>query len=197
MNLKVTGNSGSFPLNSLTINSLNTNDEDIESGGVKLFLTRDAEFNSDTQVGSGVSFSSGHAAFTNLNYSLPTGYSYLWITFDIKQDAGHRDHVDGKIPVNGININGQTYFTQEKSPAGDRTILRTLQSDDFESDLNWTLTGEFEYGSPLGLGGSQGNPDPDHAFGGSGIIGTDLTGSGDYPGDYEKNLSKDQDNATF
>ena len=62
VNLKVTGNSGTFPLNSLTINSLNTSDEDIESGGVKLFLTRDAEFNADTQVGSGVSFTSGHAS---------------------------------------------------------------------------------------------------------------------------------------
>jgi hypothetical protein len=196
VNIKVTGNSGIFPLNSLTINSLNTSDEDIESGGVKLFLTKDTEFNEDTQVGSGVSFSSGHAAFTNLNYNLPTGYSYLWITYDIEQDAGHRDMVDGKLPVNGININGQTYFAQEKSPAGYRTILRTLQSDDFESGLNWTLNGEFEYGSPMGLGGSQGNPDPDHAYSGSNVIGTDLSGSGDYPGDYEKNLEKNQYNAT-
>jgi len=196
VNLKVTGNSGTFPLNSLTINSLNTSDEDIESGGVKLFLTRDAEFNADTQVGIGVSFSSGHATFTGLNYSLPTGYLYLWITYDIKQDAGHRDKVDGKTPVNGININGQTYFPQEKSPSGNRSILRTLASDDFESDLNWTLNGEFEYGSPMELGGSQGNPDPDEAFSGTHVIGTDLSGSGDYPGDYEKNLEKDQYNAT-
>ncbi len=196
VNLKVTGNSGTFPLNSVKINSLNTSDEDIEAGGVKLFLTRDAEFNADTPVGTGVSFVSGQATFTNLNYSLPTGYSFLWITFDIKHDAGHRNRVDGKIPVNGININGQTYFAQEKSPAGYRSILRTLQSDDFESALNWTLTGEFEYGIPQGLGGSQGNPDPDQAFSGSHIIGTDLSGSGEYPGDYEKNLEKDQYNAT-
>jgi hypothetical protein len=196
VNLKVTGNSGAFPLNSITVNSLNTNDQDIEAGGVKLFLTRDAEFNADTPVGNGVSFSSGHASFTNLNYSLPTGYSYLWITYDIKQDAGHRNHVDAKLPVNSININGQTYFTQEKSPAGYRTILRTLESDDFESGLNWTLTGEFEYGSPLGLGGSQGNPDPAQAYGGTAILGTDLTGTGVYPGDYEKNMEKNQDNAT-
>ncbi len=196
VNLKVAGNSGSFPLNSLKVNSLNTSDEDIETGGVKLFLTRDTEFNEDTQVGSGVNFSSGQASFTGLNYSLPTGYSYLWITYDIKQDAGHRNIVDGRIPVNGININGQTYFPQEKSPAGSRSILRTLASDDFESELNFTLTGEFEHGSPLGLGGSQGNPDPFQAFSGSNVIGTDLSGSGDYPGDYEKNIETDQYNAT-
>jgi hypothetical protein len=196
VNLKVTGNSGTFPLNSLILNSLNTSDTDIESGGVKLFLTRDAEFNADTQVGSGVSFISGHATFANLNYNLPTGYSYLWITYDIKQDAGHRDQVDGKIPAAGININGQTYFPQEKSPVGFRSILRTLHSDDFESDFHWILNGEFEHGAPLGLGGSQGNPDPDKAYSGSNVIGTDLSGSGDYPGDYEKNIEKDQFNAT-
>jgi hypothetical protein len=196
INLKVTGNSGSFPLNSLTINSLNTSDEDIEPGGVKLFLTRDAEFNADAQVGSGVSFSSGHAVFTGLNYTLPTGYSYLWITYDIKQNAGHRDIVDGKLPAGAININGQTYFPQEKSPVGYRSILRTLHSDDFESDFNWSLDGEFEHGAPLGLGGSQGNPDPHLAHSGTNVIGTDLSGSGDFPGDYEKNLGKDQFNAT-
>ncbi len=62
--------------------------------------------------------------------------------------------------------------------------------------LNWILNGEFEHGSPMGLGGSQGNPDPDYAYSGSNVIGTDLSGSGDYPGDYEKNLEKDQFNAT-
>ena len=59
-------------------------------------------------------------------------------------------------------------------------------------DSNWTLSGEFEYGSPQGLGGSQGNPDPDHAYSGTNIIGTDLTGLGDYAGDYEKNLATDE-----
>jgi hypothetical protein len=188
INLKVTGNSGTCPINSLTLKSLNTADGDIETGGVKLFLTRDAEFNADNQVGSGVSFAAGQAVFNSLNYDLPTGYSYLWVTYDIKSDAGHRDIVDAKLAANSININGQHYFSSEKSPAGSRTILRTLHSDDFESGSNWTLSGEFEYGNPQGMGGSQGNPDPVQAYSGTHIIGTDLTGLGDYAGDYEKNL---------
>jgi hypothetical protein len=189
--LKVMGNTGSFPLNSLVLNSQNTSDADIASGGVKLFLTQDAEFNSVNQIGTGVSFTSGQAVFSNLNYNLPTGYSYLWITYDVKLTAGHRNLLDAKITANSININGNTYFNEEKSPEGSRMILQTLHSDDFESALNWDLSGEFEYGSPQGLGGTQGNPDPDAAFSGTNIIGTDLTGLGDYAGDYEKNLTLD------
>jgi hypothetical protein len=192
INLKVTGNSGACPINSLTLRSLNTADGDIESGGVKLFLTRDAEFNADNQVGAGVSFASGQAVFNSLNFDLPTGYSYLWVTYNVKSTAGHRDIVDAKLAANSLNINSQHYFSSEKSPAGSRMILRTLQSDDFESGSDWSLSGEFEYGSPQGLGGSQGNPDPVQAYSGTHIIGTDLTGLGDYPGDYEKNLATDE-----
>jgi len=191
INLKVSGNSGACPLNSFHLTSLNTTDADIESSGVRLFITRDPEFNSDNPVGTGVSFIAGQAVFNALNYDLPTGYSYLWVTYDVKSDAGHRNIVDGKLAAGSININGQSYFPVEKSPAGSRTVLRTLQSDDFETELKWTLSGEFEYGSPQGLGGLQGNPDPESAYNGINIIGTDLTGLGDYEGDYEKDLEPD------
>jgi hypothetical protein len=110
LKLKVTGNSGSLPINSLILKSLNTSDSDIETGGVKLFFTQDAEFNADNQVRTGVSFSSGQAVFNNLNYQLPTGYSYLWITYDVKLTAGHRNTLDAKFASNSINIGGNTYF---------------------------------------------------------------------------------------
>jgi hypothetical protein len=190
--LKVIGNSGTLPLNSLTLNALNTDNADIKSGGVKIYHTLDAEFSTDQLVGSGVSISSGQAAFTNLNYNLPTGYSYLWITYDIEPGATHKNTIDAKIPANGININGITYLSSECSPEGSRTILQTLASDNFESGCNWTLSGEFECGTPMGLGGSQGNPDPTEAYSGTHVIGTDLTGLGNYEGDYEKLLDRDQ-----
>ncbi len=63
-----------------------------------------------------------------------------------------------------------------------------LFSDDFETDKGWTLLGEFERGTPGGLGGEHGNPDPNSAVSGSNVLGVDLTGLGTYPGDYETNL---------
>ena len=53
--------------------------------------------------------------------------------------------------------------------------------EDFESTTEWTLTGEFEIGSPQGLGGiSHGNPDPSSAVSGLKVLGVDLTDNGDY-----------------
>ncbi len=60
--------------------------------------------------------------------------------------------------------------------------------DGFESNLGWNLSGEFERGTPNGLGGNYGNPDPNSAFAGSNVLGVDLSGQGTYPGDYEINL---------
>jgi PKD repeat protein len=60
--------------------------------------------------------------------------------------------------------------------------------DDFESDSGWTLSGEFERGSPSGLGGEHGNPDPASAFSGTHVLGVDLSGLNTQLGDYEANL---------
>jgi hypothetical protein len=170
LKVKVTGNTGNLPLNSITIQSLNTDDADISPAGVKLFITQDEDFHAQNQIGSGVSFSNGQAVFTGLNYNLPMGYSYIWVTYDVSALAGHRNVLDAKVAANAIDINGTKYFSSEKSPTGTRTVLRMLQSDDFESGQKWTLSGEFEYGAPLGKGGSQGNPDPSYAYSGNNII---------------------------
>jgi hypothetical protein len=64
----------------------------------------------------------------------------------------------------------------------------TIWSDDFEINSGWLLNGEFQIDAPQGLGGEYGNPDPSVAYGGTKVLGVDLTGSGGYPGDYENNL---------
>jgi hypothetical protein len=189
LDLKVMGNSGSCPLDSLTVTSLNTSDADLKANGVKLYITEAPEFNANTQIGEGINFIAGKARFKNLNYDLPPGYSYLWITYDVNSLAEHKDILDAKFTANSIRINNQLFFTGEESPEGSRTVLRTLYFDDFETDRGWILSGEFEYGTPLGLGGFQGNPDPSGAYSGTKCIGTDLTGLGEFPGDYEENLS--------
>jgi subtilisin family serine protease len=53
----------------------------------------------------------------------------------------------------------------------------------FESPSGWTLTGEWERGTPQGLGTS--NADPVEAWSGAFSIGNDLAGQGSFAGDYE------------
>ena len=50
---------------------------------------------------------------------------------------------------------------------------------------DWTLGGEWEAGPPQGLGGASGLPDPPEAYNNDGALGTDLSGQGRFPGDYE------------
>jgi hypothetical protein len=189
LDLKIMGNSGTCPLDSLIVTSLNTSDADLKTNGVKLFITPEPEFNANTQIGEGINFIAGKAKFINLNYDLPPGYSYLWITYDIDSLAEHQNIVDAKFTANSIRINNQLFFAGEESPEGSRSVLRNLYFDDFETDHGWILSGEFEYGTPLGLGGFQGNPDPTGAYSGTKCIGTDFSGLGEFPGDYEVNLS--------
>ena len=64
-----------------------------------------------------------------------------------------------------------------------------IWQDGFEAESGWTLSGEFEIDAPQGLGGEHGNPDPQTAYEGTKVLGVDLTGLGDYHGDYENNLA--------
>ena len=195
--LRVYGNEGDFIIDDFTVNSLNSDDYDIKDEGVKLFLTNEPVFNSDNQISpGGINFINGKAEFTDLNLSVPTGYSYIWVTYDIKEDAGNLNIADGYIPENGIRTANDTlYPPEDHNPEGERIIYRTVFHDDFDTDKGWKLTGEFERDIPMGLGGtmddypySGGSPGADNAYIGEKVIGTDLTGLGDKPGNYELNI---------
>ncbi len=61
----------------------------------------------------------------------------------------------------------------------------------FEDDTSdWSLEGEWEIGTPQGLGGSSGLADPTEAYNNSMALGNDLTGMGAYSGDYEDNITE-------
>ncbi len=72
-------------------------------------------------------------------------------------------------------------------------VYETIFKDNFENGNTWELTGEFQIGRPQGLGGEKGNPDPANAFSGTQILGTDLSGLGQHPGDYENNIGYDKE----
>ncbi|MEN8201787.1 MAG: T9SS type A sorting domain-containing protein [Bacteroidota bacterium] len=189
IDVDVYGNTGSAMLNSVQINSLNTSDNDLLSNGMKLFHTTTQNFSKDMQLGSPVDFVSGEASFTGLNYSLPPGRSYLWVTGDIELGASHGNILDVMVPANGILVNSSQYPSTDQSPSGEIQIYETLYRQDFEGSHAWDLTGEFEVAVPNGMGGSPGNPNPEAAVSGTQILGTDVSGQGVNPYHYEPELT--------
>ncbi len=134
--------------------------------------------------------------------NMGSGITELTVTGDLTIQAGKTFYVDpsgtATIKVAGnwtatgtftpgastVEFYGNTNCTTS-GPSGTMTIF----SDSFESASGWTLSGEFEIGNPGGLGGSaHGNPDPNSAYSGTGVLGVDLTGLGANNGDYEPSL---------
>jgi hypothetical protein len=96
--------------------------------------------------------------------------------------------IGGNFTRNGTFTHGTStvnFFGNTNSTISGASNPWVLFSDDFETNKGWTLTGEFQRGAPLGLGGSNGNPDPTSAYSGLNVLGVDLTGLGANPGDYE------------
>lgn len=60
--------------------------------------------------------------------------------------------------------------------------------DNFDATANWTREGEWQIDAPQGRGTS--NPDPTAAFDGTKVLGHDLTGLGQRPGDYERSTTQ-------
>jgi len=198
--VEVTGNKDTLVLDSIGLRASNTSDDDIQENGVNLFYTDEPFFSNKNKVDSNVTITNGNIVFDNLNYFLPTGYTYFWVTYDIARDSTHEIHentIDAYIESNAITINGSTYPSETIHPEGERTILEAILYDDFNTDKGWTLTGEFERDEPQGLKGtSYGNADPSSALIGTKVLGTDLTGLGSSAGSYETNLSHDEYSAT-
>ncbi len=189
---RVIGNDGTLELQQFALKSLNTNDNDIKPNGVKLYFTNQDAFSTENLIASG-NFAGGELVFQDIGHFLPTGYSYVWVTYDIELLAGQSNIADAFIPANGLIVNGETHPESNQSPLGHRVIFQTIFYDNFDSELGWDLMGEWEISEPIGLGGgpggtTEGNADPDFAVVGSRILGTDLTGLGEYPGNYEPSL---------
>ncbi|TVQ15340.1 MAG: T9SS C-terminal target domain-containing protein [Bacteroidetes bacterium] len=194
--LLIRGNTGEYTLSKFTVGSGNTTDDDLMPQGVKLYLTRDRNFSTQFPVGNAMDFVNGMAVFDNLDLTLADGYSYIWVTYDIKEDAGNLHRANSWIPAGGILGSCNVALPDEnQNPLGSRTIYRTILYDDFELENGWELTGEFEIDEPQGRGGAAevgggGNPGPSKAFIGSRVLGTDITGLGSSPGNYEPDLEE-------
>jgi len=120
--LKIYGNTGNIILDSLAFKSLNDNDGDLSNNGVKLFYTKDENFNTAVQLGSSKNFSGGTVVFDNLDYTLTTGYSYLWLTYDCVEGATPGNIFDAavlensfklRIDTSGIEFNENIYVQND------------------------------------------------------------------------------------
>jgi len=191
LKFSVKGNDGALILDSLSVFALLETLDVIPANGVKLFATESKYFNDTTPIGTATSFFNGKATFGNINLDLPFGVTYIWVTFDIPEDEQNLmkgKKVDAKIAVNNIKINNNYYPDAELNPPGYREINKSLFFDNFENDIYWDLTGEFEIDIPKGLNGNRGNPDPTYAFSGKKVLGVDLTGMGAFKGGYELHI---------
>ncbi len=156
----------------------------------RLFYTgTSSSFSTDNQVGvkvpgPNVDFSIYPATGEAV---LSPGTNYFWLTYDLSPSATGCYYVDAECNTATINSSVQTPTVE--APAGERQIDGLTFFDNFESDLGWILTGEFERDIPQGLGGEHGYSDPASAYSGSYVLGSDLTGLGSNPGDYEANIA--------
>jgi len=191
IDLKVFGNTGTLSMDQITFSSLNTDDGDVLSAGVKLWTTGTQSFDRDTPLGSATDFSGGSASFSGLSHNLEAGHNYLWLTYDVALDAKHQNTLDLQVLANAISAGGSTYPATVQNPDGYRLVYETRYQEGFEGAHNWTLSGEFEVGTPNGMGADPGNGNPDQAFRGSLSLGTDLSGQGTFPYKYEPGISEE------
>ncbi len=188
IDIKVEGTFGDIKLNSVTINTLDTKAGNIKPGGVKLYATNKPTFSINNPLGSPQNMQQ-YVTFNNINHTLKTGYNYIYVTYDVRDDAIQSDTLDAMLDYHSMDINSLMYPAVNHNPKGRRIIFETMFWDDFETDLGWTLTGEFERDTARGLGGSIGTPDPETAYSETYVLGTDLSGLGIHEGDYEDSLS--------
>lgn len=103
----VFGNYGRLAIDDLTVNTSSSSNVIFSSGGVKLYLTEEADFSKENQINGGVSVVGDQAVFSGLDYDLPLGYSYLWITYDLETDPIHQLDVgiaDASLDANAIHL---------------------------------------------------------------------------------------------
>lgn len=193
IDITVVGNTDPATLKSLVFKSIETQDDLFTPNGFELIATKDSVFKpssptgSSYKIASSVSIAEGTVTFSNINFNLPTGQSSIWLVADINPTAPHNSSIDFRMDANSIVINTssgpKTYPASAISPAGANNIEEAIIFDDFEGvNIGWTFTGpqnDFEIAVPQGKIAHT-SRDPDCAYGGTKVLGTDLTLDGRY-----------------
>jgi hypothetical protein len=193
IDINIVGNTDPATLKSLVFKSLSSHDSLFAANGFELVATRDSVYKptalggASYKIGSPTTITSGTVTFTNINFNLPTGMSSIWLVADIKSTAPHSGIVDFRMDGNSILINtssGANYYPSiPVSPSGVNHVEEAIVLSDFETgSQGWTFTGpqnDFEIAIPMGKVAHI-SRDPDCAYSGTKVLGTDLTGDGKY-----------------
>jgi subtilisin family serine protease len=137
------------------------------------------EWNTDEPATSTVDFGPTPALGSTVqDNSLVTAHRLVVSAFDACDRAYFRvSGADEHGEVQIADAGGQPFAVNMNQIGG------LVYHDNFETDTGWLLEGDWERGTPQGLGSP--NADPTSAWSGVGVLGNDLSGAGAYPGDYE------------
>ena len=148
LNVKVVGSNAPVPLNSLVATAIDVNPVD----SVKLFYTKTGTFDKKDTTNvllAKTTIVNGKATFSNIDFNLKVGSSYLWIACNTKADSANQfvnNPIDMKIEPNAISIGELTYPSDTLNPIG-RCIIPILDEgfeSGFESGINSESTGWTE-----------------------------------------------------
>jgi hypothetical protein len=195
LSFTVKGNSGELKIDTLRIEALENTMEILDETQVNVFYTKYSSFSIEEMVSANINLVNNTFVLTNLDKDLPFGTSYLWITYDIPEDPLHEysgKKVDAKLLAGNLVIGNSILPNNDINPAGVRVVSEAIFFDGFELLGQWGLSGEFEIDAPDSLGGAYGFPDPEFAYKGSKVLGTDLTGMGLIPGDCEYEIDTNE-----
>ncbi|MGM0551823.1 MAG: hypothetical protein ACQESW_12135, partial [Bacteroidota bacterium] len=188
IDIDVAGNSGALYFQELTVQSKNDDDNLLVPGSLKLFTTQDSIFQLPEQAANNISFENGMATFTNIDQLLSFDKNYFWVTYDFEPNADYTSHnakLDLLVPRDGVTISNNSYVLSPLDPVGETLFQEAIMFDNFDNgNTGWSLGNEFEIGIPQGLGNTKNNvyPDPEHAYSPNNVLGSDLTGDGNYNG---------------
>ncbi|MBN1159192.1 MAG: hypothetical protein JXA61_07405, partial [Bacteroidales bacterium] len=180
----IVGNTGQTVMDSITFSSVNADDDLFATSAFELVATFDSIYrpvskSGSLKIGTAVSVVDGNILFDNLNYELLTCLNSIWLVADIKTTAPHNSTLDFKLQSHTVKINESTYPSVEQSPPGFNRIEHSVLLESFESANSWVIENDFEMAAPKGFV-THITSDPDFAYSGSKILGTDLTVDGKY-----------------
>lgn len=106
--MDVFGNTGSMEFNSLTLIEKISDITDIDPAGIQLYHTLTPYFETTTPIETGIDAASPNITYSDLNFTLPYGKSYIWVTADVKSTAGYNDTLDLSVLENSMEIDLDT-----------------------------------------------------------------------------------------